>query len=161
MEQNPYAAPQNPSQPAKQRTRYWALGLAIAGLLYFLSLGGSTLITGTDGKDRGFLIGFVCLLFGQGYLPWYANPLILFSAICLYKNRFGWAAAWATFAFGLSLTALLIPEILIDEAGTTGPVTGYGAGFHLWLGCSLVLLGTSVVCMRQQRSVKIQQATPH
>src|SRR5262245_36164165 len=114
MDQNPYAPPKNPSQPATPRTRYWALGLAIAGLLYFLSLGGSTLIAGPD--DKGFLAGFVCLLFGQNYLPWYANPFILFSAISLYKKQYGWTAAWATIAFALSLTALLIPEIEINTA---------------------------------------------
>jgi hypothetical protein len=148
MEQNPYKSPQ---YSVVRRNAEWDLrsvGFVVAGLLYFVSLGGGTIQSGTD---RGFLLGIICLLFGMSYLAWYANPCILISGMFLLSKRFHWAAAYAGIAIALCLSALRIREIEINEAGTMGVVTGYGFGFYLWTASSITLLAASLACLLSRR----------
>ena len=154
MEHDPYGTPQGYAPPRAVESKVRVIGLTVAGLMFFISLGGSTIISG---QDKGFLLGFVCLLFGWGasYLAWYANPFIFLSGLLLLLNRPLWAAGSAAIAVGLCLTTFQIQTILINEAGTKGPVTGYGWGFYLWLGSSLVLLATSVTCLVMRRGNQI------
>jgi len=112
--------------------------------MFLLSLCCSTIVSGTD---KGFLLGIICLLFGMGYLAWYANPFIFLSGLLLLKNRHRWSAGCAAIAFVLSRTALRAKEIEVNEAGTKGQVTDCGLGFYLWIGSSIALLLTSVVCL--------------
>jgi hypothetical protein len=160
MDQNPYASPQHSSKHSRHEKRLRMIGFAVACLMYLLSLGGNTIATGA-GTDRGFLPGIICLLFGMEFhLAWYANPFIFVSAVLLLRNQFTWAAGCAAIAVLLSLTVFQIQEIMINEGGATGAVTGYGLGFYLWLGCSLVLLATSLACVGLGRRNSNQDTTP-
>jgi hypothetical protein len=123
--------PPHPVTPKRTASRTPLIGLSIASLLFLISLFTDTLQTASG---SGFLLGFVCLLFGWGvHLSWLANPLLFFSGILLLTRQPGGAACFASFALPLMLTALQIKETWINEAGTKGPVTGYGPGFYLWI----------------------------
>jgi len=131
-------------------------GLAVAGLLFFLSLGFETLLYA---DDSSFAIGLACLLFGMGYLAWYANFCVVFSGLFLLGRQHILAGLIAAIALGLSLTALTITEVPKNEAGHTAPVIGYGLGFYLWVASIAVLLGTAIYCVfAPQKPIAI--ATP-
>src|SRR6185295_18687688 len=121
-----------------------AIGLAVACLMFLLSLGCGTIVAGTD---KGFLLGFVCLLFGMEYLAWYANPFIVLSGLLLLLDRPGWSAGFGAIAITFALSTFWIREIEINEAGHVGTVTGYGLGFYLWIGCCIVLWATSLATL--------------
>ncbi len=89
-------------------------------------------------------IGWFCLLFGFGHLAWYANWLLLVSHKMMLeeKNLLDWIApVLALAALGLALTTFSITQLPKDEAGNMSKVTGYGAGFYLWMAC---IVGTIV-----------------
>jgi len=64
---------------------------------------------------------------------WMANPA-LFSSWILHLAR---EKALACVASGTALTIaasfLLVPGIVVDEAGTVTPITGYQPGYWIWL----------------------------
>jgi hypothetical protein len=124
-------------------------GICVAVVLFVASLGCNTLLYG---PESSFLVGLVCLLFGMSYLSWYANPFIVFSGLLLLEEKPVWAAGVAAIATGLALSALSIQEIERNEAGTMAPVIGYGAGFYLWVGCTVVLLLTACYCVAARRT---------
>ena len=119
-------------------------GITLAIILFVLSLGFCTLLYA---DDSSFLVGLGCLLFGMSYPAWYANPFLFFSGCLLREKKPGWALASSVIATALILTTFSIAQIERNEAGHLAPVIGYGLGFYLWLGCSLVLLATSLVCL--------------
>jgi len=129
--------------PSQRASAVRFAGTILAFVLFVASLGFDTLIYA---EDSSFLIGIVCLLFGMSYFAWYANPLILLSGIFLLKAKPAWAAGAAAIAMLLALTTFTIERIERNEAGTMAPVSGYGAGFYLWLGCTVVLLLTAAYC---------------
>jgi len=121
------------------------VGLIVASILFLLSLAFETLLYD---KDSSFLIGFVCLLFGWGiHLSWYANPLLFISAFLLLLGKPQSASVTSVMALLLAVTAFTIREIERNEAGTMAPVTGYGSGIYLWIGCIATLLVTSLCCL--------------
>jgi len=123
-------------------------GIILAFVLFVFSLGFSTLLYA---QDSSFLLGIICLLFGMGYLAWYANPFVFLTGLFLLNSKPRWALGAAAISTMLALTALSIQEIERNEAGTMAPVTGYGAGFYLWLACNVVLLATSVYSVATAR----------
>jgi hypothetical protein len=119
-------------------------GVVLAIVLFILSLGFSTLLYA---EDSSFLVGLACLLFGLSYPAWWANPFLFFAGCLLKERKPAWALANAAIATVLILSTFTITHIERNEAGTLAPVIGYGLGFFLWLGCGLVLLSTSLVCV--------------
>lgn len=78
------------------------------------------------------LIGWLGVF--DGILAWLANPALLAAWIFLNfrsSRRLGAAIGAAAIAFALSF--LLYTEILTNEAGGTSKITGYGAGYWLWV----------------------------
>lgn len=118
-----------------------AMGVGLAVTLFVISLGFNTLIS-SEG-DPSFLVGLICLLFGFGYLTWYANPLFFLSALLVVKGS-RWAAGTSVLSLALALSALSIQRIPIDESGHEADVIAYGTGFFLWLASILVLLLSSL-----------------
>jgi len=137
---------------ADRTSRVRVAGIVLASALFLFSLGGNTLIYA---EDSSFLLGIICLLFGQGYLPWYANLFIVFSGLFLFGQKPTWAAGAALISTALALTTLSIQEIERNEAGTMATVTGYGAGFYLWLGSNVVLLMTSLYCVAWRPKITV------
>lgn len=127
------------------------VGIVTAGILFVSSLGFSTL---RSADNSSFSIGLACLLFGLSYVPWWANPCLFFTWCLLCEEKPAWATATAAVSTTLMLTALTIGQVPVNEAGILAPVIGYGLGFYLWLGCSLVLLATSIFYLvKGERSV--------
>lgn len=117
-------------------------GLAVVILFYLPSLPLPTLIPAKG--DPSFLAGFVCLAFGWAHLPWYANPLLLVSAILVLARRPRWALVPAVLAIPIALSALTIDQVWYNEAGHEADVVGYGLGFYLWIASLVAMLGTAI-----------------
>jgi hypothetical protein len=116
-------------------------GAVLAFTLFVTSLGFNTFIL-SEG-DPGFLFGLICLLFGFGYLQWYANPLFFLSLLLVV---IGSRLAMVTSALSLilALSVFSIQRVPYSEAGDKADVIGYGPGFFLWLASILVLMLTSL-----------------
>lgn len=103
-----------------------------------------------------FLLGFVCLLFGFGHLPWYANFFYLASIVALILRRSLLAAILAASAAAIALTTLGIKEMPRNEAGDRTAVVGYGPAFYLWLSSMLVIVIAVVLgSLRRQPPVQM------
>ena len=83
------------------------------------------------------LIGWMGVFYGV--FAWVANPLLLLSwFLCLRGElRAAWIASTA--AALLALSFLLHSTIVADEVPTYKAVTGYGAGYWLWLASMLIM----------------------
>jgi hypothetical protein len=127
--------------------RIVGLGLSIS--LFIASLGFKTLILSKG--DSSFLPGWVSLLFGFGYLAWFANPLFVLGVVLLLLKRFSLALAVSALSLILATTTFFIREAEYNEAGHTASVIGYGAGFYLWLASISVLLLTSLLATLVRR----------
>lgn len=78
-------------------------------------------------------LGLFQLLDGQiDALGWLANPFFLLSTLLTLSRSYRPALASAAVAVAFALTSFLIREMLVNEAGHTRPVVGYGPGFWLW-----------------------------
>lgn len=84
------------------------------------------------------LLGGVGLLgFGGAFTAWLANPLLIISWI-LPHEKLVWKIVLSALAVLFSLSFLLFSEIIKDEAGHIGKITGYGAGYWIWVSSSLL-----------------------
>lgn len=117
------------------------MGVVLAVTLFVISLGFNTLIP-SEG-DPSFLFGLICLLFGFGYLQWYANPLFFLSALLVAKGS-RLALGTSGLSFILALSVLSIQRVPFNEGGDEADVIGYGSGFFLWLASILVLMLSSL-----------------
>ncbi len=126
------------------------VGITVSLAMFAVSLFGMTLL---DERGGEFLVGLVCLLFGQGYLAWYANPLLLFSMLLMFEGKYRWGSLTAGIATTLAATTFGIQETILNEAGHTAPVVGYGWGFLLWMGSCVVLLATAIACAIAQKGI--------
>jgi hypothetical protein len=129
----------------------------MAAGLFATSLAFETLLYADDST---FLLGIVCLLFGIGYLPWFANPLGALASVLLLRNSYKWAACIEAVALPLALTTLSIVEVPRNEAGQLARVTGYGVGFDLWLTSHCVLLATCLYGFANDMLCRRTQASP-
>jgi hypothetical protein len=102
--------------------------------------------------NSGFILGFVCLLFGFEHLAWYANIPYFGSLVFLFLKRPVVAAALAAGAVALGLTTLGIEEVPKNESGTRTAVAGYGLGFYLWIASMLTVLFGAIAAFVKSRS---------
>lgn len=114
------------------------IALLSSGLVYAISLF-CPVFKLAEGNSS-FLLGFVCLLFGFGKLPWYANLFYFASLIALFLRKALLTVVLAVVAVALALTTLGIEEMPRNEADNMTAVVGYGPGFYLWLGSMLIVL---------------------
>ncbi|MDB5335220.1 MAG: hypothetical protein JWN70_839 [Planctomycetaceae bacterium] len=78
------------------------------------------------------LIGWLGVL--EGVWAWLANPALAVAwLLMLTKPGRISQIILAVLATGLALSFLLYPEILANEAGGRTRITGYGAGYWLWI----------------------------
>jgi hypothetical protein len=71
-------------------------------------------------------------------LPWYANPCLFAAWLFVHGQGRKIALAFASLGTLLGLSFLLGHSVQISEGGGASPITGYRAGYWVWLG-SLVL----------------------
>jgi hypothetical protein len=111
------------------------LGLSIALFVACLLFDGFY-IEGSDPRAWAdtwllLLIGWIGILAGLPY--WFANPLLIGAWIALALGKRKSALILSGVALGLALLFLLERRILVSEAPTYAAVTGYGAGYWLWV----------------------------
>lgn len=72
---------------------------------------------------------------------WLANPALAIAWVLMGLRRSGLAAFALTVAsLGLALSFLYHQRIMTDEAGNYARITGYGAGYWLWIASMVVAL---------------------
>jgi hypothetical protein len=111
-------------------------GVSLA--LFAASLTRDGYYTGDQRTPSGACIGLLLLgwlgIF-DGVLAWLANPLLAAAWIVIWIRRPGFAACGlAGTALAFSLSFLLHQDLLINGAGHRSAITGYGAGYWLWIG---------------------------
>jgi hypothetical protein len=100
--------------------------------------------------SRGTLIhelrGWVLLCFGfygpwgvidgkepWGAIAWLANPCLFFATVLTMSRRYRAAIPFGAAAVAFALTSFKLPEIQGGDLTPHGKITGYEAGFFLWL----------------------------
>ncbi len=115
-----------------------------------------------DGGGDGEWNGLICFIFGALVLlsdfpgpgiSWFLNPLLITSYFISSKAiNFKLGLSVASVIFGLSF--LLFDEIIKDEAGNYGKITGYALGYWLWILSAVVnLIGVLLIKSMQDRNV--------
>lgn len=99
-----------------------------------------------------FLLGIFSLIFSISGISWLMNPLMIISyAIPIKKIKIKLAFSISALIFGLSF--LLFDEIIKNEAGHYGKITGYAIGYWIWIISSIInLIGILIVKFSNQKS---------
>lgn len=110
--------------------------------------------------------GLICLLFGflslffysYAAVSWFLNPLMIISYFIPLKNiNTKLLLALASVLFGLSF--LLFDEIVKNEAGHFGKITGYEIGYWLWVASAIInLIGIIINKLTTLRNTKKQSS---
>ncbi len=92
-----------------------------------------------------FLLGIFGIIFSLSAISWFLNPLLLISYLIPIKNlNLKLYLAVASVFLGLSF--LFFSEIVKNEAGHYGKITGYELGYWLWILSSLInLIGILII----------------
>jgi hypothetical protein len=137
------------------RAAAW-LFVAVSVLLFLASLSQNCYYTDGDTWGKGargvelLLIGWSGV--GVGVPAWLANPALVWAWIAAFVRPTRIAALVAAAgAAVLALSFLRQQEIMVDEAGHLARITGYGAGYWLWVastisalvGCAFSVAGAS------------------
>lgn len=117
------------------------LPLLPAGLFYLISLFCPVFVF--QEGNSSFLLGLVCLLFGFGYIAWYANLFYFGALVAFLIGKAGWAAGLAAVAIGFGLTTLRIVQVPKDSGGQMTAIVGYHIGFYLWMASMVTVLAVA------------------
>lgn len=95
-----------------------------------------------------FLLGWAAIMYDIAGLIWFVNPLLLIAWFTLRKKLK--ASMFLSMAAALlSLSFLLVGNIIDNEAGHHNQIVSYRLGYWLWLGSSLtMLIGTYTLMFR-------------
>lgn len=105
------------------------------------------------------LIGWMGL--ADHKIAWYANPALF--AGWRTTQRLGTRPTslfYPLLALSLSLTFLMHNEIMVNEAGGTASIVGYGAGYWLWVSSSGLLVLGNVLLLFYARKQSSTRGTP-
>jgi hypothetical protein len=94
-----------------------------------------------DASAVGLLsIGWMGLL--EGYVEWIANPLMLYSWFCAFRQRYWPAVTNAAVALVLMLVFLSRSEVVwVGDNGTLhAAIHAYGLGYWLWLASAAIMV---------------------
>ncbi|AZB19364.1 hypothetical protein EG352_17055 [Chryseobacterium indologenes] len=94
--------------------------------------------------------GLACFLLGWaemqgGGIAWMVNPLMFFAAFFFLLKKPKISAVISFIAVCLTFCYLSVGEITVNEAGHKFPITGYGAGYFLWIASCLSLFAGSIL----------------
>lgn len=111
------------------------LFLTISILLWLVSLSQRAYCTNNDCGEKwsglAIVISGIFGIFNFGAtISWYANPFIFISWLTYKKYKVSLIFSLLALIFGLSF--LTFEEIIINEGGFMGDITGYATGFYLW-----------------------------
>jgi hypothetical protein len=111
-----------------------------------------------DGPSpRAWSLGFGELIAGwyaalEGVYAWWANPLLL-AAWMTFRSRSTIPSTLCSIvALGAMGSFLRIHRIEVSEAGNSARITGYGAGYWIWISSGLVLLAGNII--RRVRQIR-------
>lgn len=90
----------------------------------------------------------------QGGLAWLANPLI-FIVWFNYSKRPKLSLVLSVLATICALSFLSVESLIINEAGHTKKVIGYGVGYWLWLSSCLILVIGNLNAFRKKLADKL------
>ncbi len=131
-----------------KRTKKKNLVLWISLVFFLISLTQQSYCTNDDYGSYGS--GFVCVVFGVlglaiggAFLIWLTNPFLLISWFFTRKNPIV-ACIVSGISLAIALSFLFFDEIMINEAGHYGTITGYALGYWLWvLSIATVFIGSA------------------
>ena len=98
----------------------------------------------TAGEDRGdWSPGLYLLLIGPlgllaGVYEWFANPFLLAAWIFSWFGKNKIAVPLALIATAIIVAFLFRQTIIVSEAPTYAKITGYAAGYWLWLSSAII-----------------------
>ncbi len=130
--------------------------LFLSIVLFVCSLSQRTYCIDSDCGERWS--GLMCLLVGvfglfscRAGLTWLANPLLFYAWINF--SEYGPSSCYTSLAALLiGLSFLLRKSIIKDEGGNYGTITGYRAGYWLWLASMAVAVLATLVDDRLSRT---------
>lgn len=78
----------------------------------------------------------------NGYIEWFANPLLFYSWFCALHKRYGEAVGSAAMALLLMLSFLRRSQIewTGDNGSRVEAIRGYGFGYWLWLASAAIIV---------------------
>jgi hypothetical protein len=85
-----------------------------------------------------FAVGWLSLF--SGTIAWLGNPLLIAGWITFFRKRAKPSVCLSALALLFMLSFLHAKTIIINEAGGTAKITGYGLGYWLWAASSLIAL---------------------
>ena len=85
-----------------------------------------------------FAVGWYSLF--SGTIAWLGNPLLIAGWITFFRKNAKASACLSALALIVMLSFLHDKTIIINEAGSSAKITGYGLGYALWVTSSLVAL---------------------
>jgi hypothetical protein len=101
-----------------------------------------------------FIFGAIGFVMGGAAITWPANPLLIVSWLT-FKRRPRVALGCSILASGLAFSFLLFDKIIADEAGNYEVITGYAAGYWLWVASiTVMLIGISYLLLNQHFNQK-------
>ncbi|EIJ37922.1 hypothetical protein JoomaDRAFT_0896 [Galbibacter orientalis DSM 19592] len=94
--------------------------------------------------------GIFGVFIGGACITWLANPLIFISWLTYRKTKFSLIMSILAFSFGISF--LFFDEIIINEAGHYGEITGYEIGFYLWNLSFIIMIIRNIISLKNKKN---------
>jgi hypothetical protein len=92
------------------------------------------------------LVGWLGVI--MGVPAWLANPFLVGAWVLACFRRMRWIGlCCALISLAFMLSFLLHGEIMTDEAGGYSKITGYGAGYWLWVASAAAALVGSLIAI--------------
>lgn len=145
---NPYQPPRETPQPAPVNSRVYDLVVGISFVLLAISLVNDTFYVDREGSESppGYALlfmGWMGMLFGRFF--WLANPALIAAWFMFsYRSTRAFAVVPAIVALLLSLSFMLCSQSPNGTSGTFSRITGYGAGYWLWIASITVMVVATV-----------------
>ncbi|WP_160164131.1 hypothetical protein [Nafulsella turpanensis] len=92
---------------------------------------------------------------GGAFICWLANPLLILSWLVFYKGNTKVPLVLSCLSTILAFSFLIFEEIMINEAGHYGAITGYGVGYWLWSLSSLIMVLGSLLTIFNGRRTEV------
>jgi len=111
--------------------------LIISLILFLISLSQRAYCTNNDCGDLGMGLailfsGIFGVFLGGACFTWIANPLLLLAWITFIKYK-KISFFFSLMAVTIGISFLMFDEIIVNEAGHYGKITGYELGYYLWI----------------------------
>ena len=146
----------------KNSSKIKTILLILSILLFIISLTQKTYCVDNNCGEYGsgilcLALGWLGIGFGGAFISWLANPFLIISWIIPYKNQ-RLKIIFCSISTIFSLSFLFFEEVMKDEAGNYGKITGYELGYWLWTLSSLIFfLGNIYIYFERNKEGKSEQ----